>query len=36
VGEAAFDELHRSFEGDLGWSDDEVEMVGHDDVGCRR
>ena len=31
--EAAFDELHRSFEGEVGWSDDEVEMVGHDDVG---
>jgi hypothetical protein len=36
VGEAAFDELHRSFEGDVGWSDDEVEMVGHDDVGVQK
>ena len=36
VGEAAFDELHRSFEGDVGWSDDEVQMVGHDDVGVQK
>jgi hypothetical protein len=36
VGEATFDELHRSFEGDVGWSDDEVEMVGHDDVGMQK
>jgi hypothetical protein len=36
VGEAAFDELHRSFDGDVGWSDDEVEMVGHDDVGVQQ
>ena len=34
--EAAFDELHRSFEGDVGWSDDEVEMVRHDDVGVQK
>jgi hypothetical protein len=33
---AAFDELHRSFEGDVGWGDDEVEMVGHDDVGVQK
>ena len=35
MGEAAFDELHRSFDRDVGWSDDEVEMVGHDDVGVQ-
>ena len=34
--EAAFDELHRSFDGDAGWSDDEVQMVGHDDVGVQK
>jgi len=34
--EAAFDELHRSFDGDVGWSDDEVEMVGHDDVSVQK
>jgi len=34
--EAAFDELHRSFDGDFSWSDDEVEMVGHDDVGVQK
>jgi hypothetical protein len=28
--------LHRSFEGDVGWGDDEVEMVGHDDVGVQK
>ena len=36
MGEAAFDELHRSFDGDVGWSDDEVQMVGHDDVGVEK
>ena len=34
--EAAFDELHRSFDGEVGWSDDEVQMVGHDDVGVQK
>jgi hypothetical protein len=33
---AAFDKLHCSFDGDVGWSDDEVEMVGHDDVGVQK
>ena len=27
VGEAAFDELHRSFKSDVGWSDEQVNVV---------
>jgi hypothetical protein len=34
--EAAFDELHRALEGDVGWSDNEVDMIGHDDVGMQK
>jgi hypothetical protein len=31
--EAAFDKLHCSFERDVGWGNEEMKMVGHDDVG---
>ena len=36
VRKAAFDELHCSFEGDVGWGDQEMEVVGHDDVGVQK
>ena len=35
VGVAAFDELHRALEGDVGWGDEEMQMVGHDDIGVQ-
>jgi hypothetical protein len=35
MGEAAFDELHRSLDCDVGWGDEEVEVIGHDDVGVQ-
>src|SRR5580765_3488703 len=34
--EASLDELHGAFEGDLGWSDEQVDVVGHDDVGVQQ
>lgn len=36
VGEAAFDELHGSLERDVGWSEEEVKVVGHDDVRVQK
>jgi hypothetical protein len=36
VGEAAFDELHRSFECDVCWSDEEVNVVWHHDIGMKQ
>ena len=33
VGVATLDELHRSLESDVGWCDEEMQMIGHDDVG---
>lgn len=32
VGEAAFDELHGSLERDVGWSEEQMKVVRHDDV----
>ena len=36
VGEAAFDKLHRSFECDACWSDEEVNVVWHHDIGIQK
>lgn len=33
VGVAALDELHRSLESDVGWGDEEMQVVRHDYVG---
>ena len=33
VGEAAFDEHHCAFEGDVLWGEEEMDVVGHDDEG---
>ncbi len=33
VGEAPFDEHHGSFEGDVLWGKEEMDVVGHDDEG---
>jgi len=35
VGEAAFDELHGSLERDVGWGEEQVKVVGHDDIGVK-
>ena len=36
-GEAAFDELHAAFDGVVRrWSDDDVDVVGHDDEGIEK
>jgi hypothetical protein len=32
VREAALDKLHGSLQSDIGWRDEKVEMIGHDDV----
>jgi len=36
VGKAAFDKLHRSFECDALWSDEEVNVVWHHDIGMQK
>ncbi len=34
--EAAFDELHGTLDGDVCGSDEEMKMVGHDDIGVQQ
>ena len=36
MGEAAFDKLHRSFDCDPCWSDEEVNVVWHHDIGMQK
>ena len=36
VGDASFDKLHGSLEGDVGWSNEQVKVVGHDNVGVQQ